>query len=168
MSQRNNKRRAGGFTLFESAVAAIVVAVLGGVLLTRLLYYREQAELAAVERTAALLRVALTLRQGELYSSGKEAAVPGLAGQNPMEWLAEKPVNYAGEFYAPARGEIAGGQWYFDRTTRKLVYLLSGGKSLLGTTPMTLSFQLRPSAAPAPGNSLQFATRGIVLDQVRE
>lgn len=166
--RRNNIRRAAGFTLFESAVAVIVVAVLGAVLLTRLLYYREQAELAAVERIAAQLRVALTLRQGALYASGREAALAGLAGQNPMEWLSEKPANYAGEFYAPAHGEIAKGQWYFDRTGGKLVYLLNSGNSSLDAKPAALNFRLRPSAAPASGKTAQFATRGIVLDQVPE
>ncbi len=159
--------RQNGFTLFESAVAAIVIAVLAGVLLTRVLYYQEQAELAAVERTAATLRVALQLRAARLYAGGRQDALAALAAENPMDWLADKPANYAGEFAAAAHGDVAAGKWYFDTAGKTLVYVLGQGKTFQGTEPKSLRFKVslpaRGTGAPA-----QSAAGGIVLYQVPE
>jgi type II secretory pathway pseudopilin PulG len=162
-----NRRRGaqGGITFFESAVAAIIVGVLGAVLLTRLVYYQEQAELAAATRTANQLRAALALKLAHIYAGNRQAELPALAGQNPMEWLAEKPANYAGEYYAPARGEVAAGQWYFDRSGRKLVYLLAEGKFFNGARPKALQFKVSFSG-PAQNLPAQSNGMNIVLNQV--
>jgi type II secretory pathway pseudopilin PulG len=165
----NNRRRGaqGGITLFESAVAAIIVGVLGAVLLTRLAYYQEQAELAAVARTANLLRAALTLRLAHLYAANRQGELPALARQNPMDWLVEKPANYAGEYAAPGRGEVAAGQWYFDKGGRKLVYLLAGGKIFKDAQPKALQFKVSFSG-PAQNPPAQPKGMNIVLSQVYE
>ncbi|WP_157406441.1 type II secretion system protein [Janthinobacterium sp. CG3] len=165
----NNSRRGAqrGIGLFESAVAAIVVGVLGAVLLTRLAYYQEQAELAAVARTANLLRAALALKLAHLYAGNRQAEMPALARQNPMEWLAARPANYAGEYAAPASGEVAAGQWYFDRGAGKLVYLLAEGKIFSGSQPKALQFKVSLSG-PAQNLPVQSKGMSIVLNQVYE
>jgi hypothetical protein len=121
-------RRAGGFSRFEFAVTATIVALLALVFLQRILYYQEEAERAQVRHLIGDLRTVLRMKTAELevHSRGAEQAL--LAGQNPMEWLPEKPPNYLGEFYAPAADDVDRGNWYFDLKKRELVYVLRHGK----------------------------------------
>ncbi|MCY0910423.1 type II secretion system protein [Massilia antarctica] len=160
--------RSHGFSLLELAVCAVVIAVLTGVLLQRLLYYREQAELAAVEQLAGVLRTALVLKIGQLQARGKEADIPSLIGKNPIEWLAEKPRNYAGEYFAPTPAQVAPGNWYFDRKTKTLVYLISKEKKFPQGTVNRINFKvefirLPPIPAKQSGTS---ESQTVALTQV--
>ncbi|NHZ38028.1 type II secretion system protein [Massilia rubra] len=139
---------ARGFSLLELAVCAVVVAILTGVLLQRLLDYRERAELAAVEQLAGVLRTALVLKVGQLQVRGKEAEIASLAGKNPIDLLAEKPRNYAGEYFTPTPEQVAPGNWYFDRKTKTLVYLISREKKFPQGTAKRISFKVELSRLP--------------------
>ena len=114
--------RARGFTLFEFAVSATIVALLTALLLQRLPAWREQAELAAVARIAAVLRTALAMKSGELRHAGREAHIAALAGANPFDLLLERPSNYLGDYFAPDTRSLAAGSWYFDKKVKSLVY----------------------------------------------
>ncbi len=162
------RRRAGGSSLLEIAVVAIVVAVLAGTLLQRLNAYRSQAELADVQRTVGVMRAALLLRQSQLQVRGREDAVAALADANPMDWLAQKPSTYAGEYFAPGPELVGPGHWYFDRKIKVLVYLLNYGKSFPPGMSKSLKYKVKLLGLPqhfakptsAPGLS------GIALIQV--
>jgi len=118
--------RAGrGFTLFELAVVVAVVGVLMVVLLSRLAFYRDEAERLAYEQTVTALRTEVQLQAYALMIAGRTKNIAALAGQNPMNWLAQKPANYLGEFYSPDVKKLASGNWFFDRSDGKLVYLLN-------------------------------------------
>ena len=129
------KVRARGFSMLEFVVVGIVMAVLVGALLQRMTFYQEQAEQAAVERMVGVLRAALALRVGHVQASGKTDELALLAGQNPIDWLTERPPNYAGDFYAPVPSTLVPGQWYFNRSNKAVTYLLHYGKIIpQGTT----------------------------------
>lgn len=118
--------RAGrGFTLFELAVVVAVIGVLMVVLLSRLAFYRDQAELLAYEQTVNALRTEVQLQVYALMIAGRTKDIAALAGQNPMNWLAQKPANYLGEFDAPDIKKLVSGNWFFDRSDGILVYLLN-------------------------------------------
>ena len=118
--------RAGrGFTLFELAVVVAVIGVLMVVLLSRLAFYRDQAERLAYEQTMTALRTEVQLQTYALMIAGRTKDIAALAGQNPMNWLAQKPANYLGEFDAPDVKKLASGNWFFDRSDGILVYLLN-------------------------------------------
>ena len=119
-------RRAGrGFTLFELAVVVSVIGILIVVLLSRMAFYRDEAERLAYEQTLTALRTEVQLQTYALMIAGRQKEIPALAGQNPMNWLAQKPPNYLGEFDAPDVKKLASGNWFFDRSDGKLVYLLN-------------------------------------------
>ncbi|MDQ1921142.1 type II secretion system protein [Massilia pseudoviolaceinigra] len=160
--------RRGGFSLLEMAVCTVVMAVLTGVLLQRLLYYREQAELAAVEQLAGVLRSALVLKIGQLQARGKEAEIPSLIGKNPIDWLAEKPRNYAGEYFAPTPAQVGPGNWYFDLKTKTLVYLISGEKKFPRGTAKRIDFKVEFTRLPTipAKQSGTSETRTVALTQV--
>ncbi|HEX8610501.1 MAG TPA: prepilin-type N-terminal cleavage/methylation domain-containing protein [Telluria sp.] len=137
-----------GFSLLEFAVCSVVVAVLTGVLLQRLLDYRERAELVAVEQLAGVLRTALVLKVGQLQARGREAEIPSLAGKNPIDLLAEKPRNYAGEYFTPTAEQVGPGNWYFDLKTKSLVYLISKEKKFPQGTSKRITFKVELTRLP--------------------
>ena len=124
----SNRHR--GFTLLELVVVIALVGILGAAALDRLWFYQEQAEKVVMEQTASILRSAMRLQMADLIARQEVSKIPGLAAQNPMEWLAEKPGNYLGEIRNPAPGSIAKGNWYFDSKEGVLVYLVQHGSHL--------------------------------------
>ena len=137
------RRRGRGFSMLELAVVAIIMSVLAGVLLQRLFNYQAQAELAAAERVAAIIRTALTLKSAELLVRGKGGEVAALADRNPIELLAEKPQNYLGEFFSPDLSTLEKGHWLYDRKDKSLVYLLNNGKTFPAGMPKSLKFKVK-------------------------
>jgi len=113
-----------GFTLLELIVVVSIVAILAGSLLSRIPYYQEQAEKAAMEQTVGALQTALVMRYGALMARGaaNEKELKVLSGDNPMNWLQQKPRNYAGEYFDPATQAIPSGNWFYDLKSRDLVY----------------------------------------------
>jgi general secretion pathway protein G len=114
-----------GFTLLELIVAISIVAILAGLFLVRIPFYQEQAEKTAMEQVAGAVQSALVLRIGTLLTRGaaNEKELKALASDNPINWLQQKPRNYAGEFFDPDLQTIAPGRWLFDLKTRDLVYV---------------------------------------------
>ena len=117
----------GGFTLFELIVVICIVAVMAGILLNRLQVYEEAAEKAAMQQTAAAVKSALQMRVAAYMIDGRDKEIENLRDENPVDWLQEKPENYAGEYYADAYTRVRPGSWYFDLSRRELIYVLNLG-----------------------------------------
>lgn len=113
-----------GFTLFELIVVVCIVAVLAGILLHRLRVYQEAAEKASMQQTAAAIKSALQMRVAAYLINGRDNDIEKLRSENPVNWLQERPQNYAGEFYSDAYARVAPGSWYFDLAHRELVYVI--------------------------------------------
>ncbi len=161
--------RVVGATRYEFAIAVIIVAILGGILLQRVVYYQEQAELVAVEQVATALRLALRLRMDELHARPRAGEAPRLADENPMNWLSSKPKNYLGEYYAPISGQLEQGNWYYDKADKTLVYLLNKGKSFGEGRPNLLKFKVKLLSLPSQTAKLSAPldpNEGLVLLQV--
>lgn len=116
-------RSSRGFTLIELIVVITIIVLLAGVLLTRIWFYQEQAEKAAMEQTAGAVQSALVMQYGHLLARGRDAEVKKLVEENPMHWLMQKPQNYAGEYFGMTPAAIAPGNWAFDLKTRELIYV---------------------------------------------
>ncbi|MEN9868728.1 MAG: hypothetical protein RL748_4318 [Pseudomonadota bacterium] len=136
-------RRQLGFSLIELAVTITIAAILLTALLTRVWFYQREVERIAVEQVVRALHSALHLQLVSLTVRGRMNELPGLAEQNPVDWLERKPPNYLGAFYGPAQDELEPGNWYFDKKERRLVYLYSRGDSSDAGTPNHLSFRIK-------------------------
>jgi hypothetical protein len=164
---RHCKQR--GITLFEFAVSVIITVVLAGILLQRYDFYRDQAERVKLETVVSELRTVLHLKAALLRAESRDSEVAELAGQNPFDWLPAKPENYRGAWYSPAVNDIEAGNWYFDCTSRQLVYLLRNKNTFKKDELHLISFKVQLSRLPTnnakpsgtPGNSY-----GVVLSQV--
>lgn len=119
-----------GFTLIELIIVISIVAVLAGLFLSRIPYYQEQAEKATMEQVAGALQSALVLRYGALMVRGatNEKELSALTNDNPMNWLQQKPRNYAGEYFDPTPKAVAPGNWLFDLKSRDLIYVVDHGE----------------------------------------
>ena len=114
--------------MYEFVWVVLLVGTLSMVVLDYMLRYIEIAEKGAMENTVMNLRSSLRLRLAEVLVNNNTQEALRLARANPMEWLYEKPSNYAGEFNAPEAGAVARGKWYWDGSSRELVYLVDNGR----------------------------------------
>ena len=115
-----------GYTLFELVVAFVLVSTLAAVLLSRLVYYQEMAEKAAMESTVRVIKTGLQIRLAELIIGNRQAEAATLEVEDPMQWLEPRPANYGGAYSEPPTL----GRWYFDATARQLVYVVNTGNRL--------------------------------------
>jgi general secretion pathway protein G len=126
---RNAVARTRGFSLLELVVSLTLIAVLVGIFLDRALFYREQAEKAAMEQVAQDLRSSVNLRVAELALENRFQELRDLTAENPMELLARKPQNYLGILPGPGVQEVVTGHWYFDKTSKEVVYFIDLGEN---------------------------------------
>lgn len=103
-----------------------------GVFAQRITYMQEYAEKTAMEMTVANMRTGLRYKMAELMIQHRLAEMPNLLGENPINWLAKPPDNYAGEFVNPELGVIRPGDWYFDKGQRKLFFRLNHSRYFEG------------------------------------
>jgi general secretion pathway protein G len=123
---RNPASRERGFSLFELAVALVIISVLAAVLLNRLGYYQEMAEKAAMESMLRVIKTGLQVQLAELIVTNRQAQAARLETEDPFQWLDDKPPNYAGAYRVPPDT----GTWYFDASERQLVYVVNTGNRL--------------------------------------
>lgn len=112
-----------GFTLVELLIVVSIVGILASMLFTRVLFYREMAEKAAMQQVVGALQSALVLQYGHRMALGMGTEVNNITTENPLEWLAQKPGNYSGENNEIKPGSVAPGNWAFDLSTHELVYI---------------------------------------------
>ena len=132
-----------GFTMIELAVAIAIAAILFTALLTRVWFYQREVERITTEQVISALHKALQLQLVAMVVRGRMNELPGLAEQNPFDWLERKPPNYLGAFYGPSRDELERGNWYFDKKEKKLVYLFSKGENSDASLPNQLNFRVK-------------------------
>lgn len=138
-----------GISRLEFAVAATLFAVLAGVLLERLLYVEEYAEMTAMELTVANMRTGLRNRTGDLLIRDRVSEIATLADENPMDWLERRPENYLGEFDREPDLNLRG-SWYFDRVRHEIVYTASLRRHFSPENAEDYSVRLRAVAQPVP------------------
>lgn len=112
-----------GFTLVELLVVISLVSVLASMLFSRVLFYQEMAEKAAMQQVVGAMQSALVLQYGHRLALSMGPEIKNINSENPMDWLAQKPTNYAGELNVIKPAAIKPGNWAFDLNTRELIYV---------------------------------------------
>jgi hypothetical protein len=124
MCKRPQHRPQGGASQLELVVSMVLFAVFLIVFAERAFYYQEYGEKAAMEMTVVNMRTGLRYKVADLIMNNRVSEIPTLADENPMDWLAEKPENYLGEFDG-APQQAAAGKWFYDKRNRELVYTVN-------------------------------------------
>ena len=130
MSGYAKDQRQRGFSLFELVAAIAIVGVFGGVLLQRMFYLQEYAEMAAMDLTVANMRTGLRHKTGDFLIRDKVSEIATLADENPVNWLQNHPENYLGEFDLLPDADLRG-KCYFDKTRLELVYTINNRRHFL-------------------------------------
>jgi prepilin-type N-terminal cleavage/methylation domain-containing protein len=120
-------RPTSGFTLLELMVVAVIVSILFVLAISKLLILQVDAERVGMESIAGILRSAIGIKVAESVARQNLRALASLEGSNPMDRLAEVPANYLGELDDPDVKTLEEGNWYFDKHSRTLVYLVRNG-----------------------------------------
>jgi len=135
-------RAEAGFSLLELALVTVIVVILMLLSLRQIHVYQGELEQAELMQTVATLRAGMNIRIANLLASDKRAEIVQMAGQNPVDWLEQKPKNYLGVFYAPKSQDLAEGNWYYDKNNKTLVYLLNNSKFPRGDPRKRLIFKV--------------------------
>lgn len=128
-------KTSSGFTLVELIVVISVVAILAATALDRLFWYQGQAEKAAMEYTATMIKSSLWMSAADLMMANRTSDIPALAEQNPINLLAQKPENYLGEIDASKAESLQGGNWFYDVYKHQVVYVVGQRRSFTPAAP---------------------------------
>lgn len=147
-------RRAFGHSYLELVAAIAIISGLVAVAINKLSGLTVDAERTAVESTVGALRSAIGIEVADLISARNIAAIRLLEGGNPMEHLAEQPSNYIGVRAGIDPMTIPPGKWYFDSSTKTLVYRVINDASFIGGpgTPARIRFEVRLVYVDKNGN----------------
>jgi len=164
------RRRASlGLTLIELIIVICIIGVSAALLLSRLRFYQEAAEKAAMEYTVGAMKSALQLQVAAMLLGGEERNIESLARVNPIGWLREPPPGYRGEFRAP-QPAVPRGSWYFDATRNELVYVpdLDSQLKYIADGGKRLRFRVRFELAGARPDSRRerIAFTGVRIEPV--
>jgi general secretion pathway protein G len=142
MSGIAKSRMQRGISYLEFAAAVAIIAVFGGVLLDRMVYLEEYAEMTAMELTVLNMRTGLRYRTADFLMRDKVSEIATLADENPVNWLQNHPENYLGDFDRKPDTDLRG-KWYFDKTRHELVYTVNNRRHFLPAGDQNYEFRWR-------------------------
>lgn len=146
------RRRRGlqrGASQLELVVSIVLFAIFLAVFMERAFYYQEYGEKTAMEMTVANIRTGLRYKVADMIMNNRVSEIPTLADENPMDWLAERPANYLGEFDGPPEGD-ADGKWFYDRRKRELVYTVNNRRHFVPLSGADFTVRYRAQRIEVP------------------
>ena len=134
-------------------MSIVLFAIFLAVFLERAFYYQEYAEKTAMEMTVANMRTGLRYKIADLILNNRVSEIPTLAAGNPVNWLAEPPQNYLGEFDSPP-GDGTAGEWYYDKRNRELVYTVNNRRHFVPHSGRDFTIRYRAARIPGAASTL--------------
>jgi type II secretory pathway pseudopilin PulG len=123
-------QRQRGFTMFEMIVYILAASILFAAAFDRYREFPGEAERANFQAIMAQLNTAINLQMMRVIVSENYGQPDELLGGNPMDLMLTPPGNYVGAFAGVDLANMPRRVWYFDETTRELVYLADNAENL--------------------------------------
>lgn len=124
-----------GFTLIELVIVISIVAILSATALDKLFWYQSQAEKAAMEYTATMIKSGLWMSVAGMMMDNRTTEIPSLMEHNPINLLAQKPDNYLGEIKNADASTLASGNWFYDINHHQVVYIVAHRRNFIPDKP---------------------------------
>jgi hypothetical protein len=113
-------------SLFNFAITNGIIALMVLAVLTNIHRAQSQVEVSMMETDVANIRWGLREMWTHRSASGQSVAASEIDNANPLRLINERPENYTGEYASiPPDAESV---WYFDTTTKRLVYVFKDGR----------------------------------------
>jgi general secretion pathway protein G len=163
-------RGSRGFTLVELVVVISVVAIMSTIALDRLFWYQSQAEKAAMEYNATMIKSGLWMSAASLMMAERTSDIPALAEHNPINLLEQKPANYLGEIDGKKTEALESGNWFYDASKHQVVYVVEHRRYFMPEVPgdFTIRYGMKVLYGEmelAPGKKVSYIA-GITLVQL--
>jgi hypothetical protein len=112
-------------SLFNLGTSSIVIAVLAVIVMGQINRAQNEVEISMMETDVANIRWGLREFWAHRTAIGQSIDANQIENTNPLQWVNERPENYRGEYAdMPADAESV---WYFDTSTKQLVYIFKDG-----------------------------------------
>ena len=144
-------RHSLGFSVFELVAFVILASIVYAGAVNRFAQFPGQAERANFLAISTQLKSAINVEMMLGVGTGRISSPERLVGANPMDLMLEPPSNYLGAFNQLNTAGMERRVWYFDNSTRELVYLASD--------PTGLFLIVNGTAVPA--NEVRFRIQAI-------
>jgi hypothetical protein len=161
MRDRSRRWRQDGASYLEIVVSMVLLAIFLIVFTEKAFYYQEYGEMTAMQMTVANMRTGLKYKIADLIMNNRLSEIPTLADENPMNWLAERPGNYLGEFDSPPQDGTAG-TWFYDKRNRELVYTVNNRRHFVPSVGQDFTVRYRAVRVEAPRDTSGQATHARV------
>lgn len=144
-------RRQRGFSMFEMVVYILAASILFAAAFDRYREFPGEAERANFQAILAQLNTGVNLQMMRAVVSEDYGQPEQLVGGNPMELMLTPPGNYVGAFNGVDVSALPRRVWYFDESTRELVYLADNANNLYRTD----------AANPVPIDTIRFSVSNV-------
>ena len=144
-------RHSSGFSVFELVAFIILASIVYAGAVNRFAQFPGQAERANFLAISTQLKSAINVEMMIGVGTGRISAPERMVGANPMDMMLEPPSNYLGAFNQLNTAGMQRRVWYFDNSTRELVYLASD--------PTGLFLIINGSAVPT--NEVRFRIQAV-------
>ncbi len=142
--------RTAGFSVFELVAFIILASIVYAGAVNSFSQFPGQAERANFLAISTTLQSAINTEMMYGVGVGRIDSPQRLVGANPMDLMLEPPSNYLGAFDGLDTSNLDRRVWYFDRTTRELVYLVNDTTGVFliinGTAVPTAEIRFRMQA----------------------
>lgn len=133
LSNSQFDKASGGFSLFELIVFIILVAIIYSVAANRFSQFPAAAERANFLAITTQIQSSINLEMIMHLGRGRQQSLESYQEINPMDLLLRAPSNYLGAFDLVETSRLPRRSWYFDRSTKELVYLINNASNVFLT-----------------------------------
>lgn len=110
-----------GFTLLELVIVIIIISTLLALAIDKLMKLQVQAERSAMQTIIGHLQSAISMTISEHIVRDDIPGLDRYIASNPMDLLADPPVNYVGQHPGLPKN-IESASWWYDTTSHTLYY----------------------------------------------